>query len=98
MGRFNLALDSAYVVQAMRLSPQNADRVKLKLSLSVAVIVLHLLGLFGGWPGAYLGQRWFRHKSSKISFQVLFWLIVGLYQTVALDALLGWPLLSHVRP
>lgn len=46
MGRFNLALDSAYVVQAMRLSSQNADRVKLKLSLSVAVIVLHLLGLF----------------------------------------------------
>ena len=46
MGRFNLALDSAYVVQAMRLSPQNADRVKLKLALSVAVIVLHLLALF----------------------------------------------------
>ena len=46
MGRFNLALDSAYVVQAMRLSPQNADRVKLKLYLSVAVIVLHLLALF----------------------------------------------------
>ena len=46
MERFNLALDSAYVVQAMRLSPQNADRVKLKLYLSVAVIVLHLLALF----------------------------------------------------
>jgi hypothetical protein len=47
--------------------------------------------------GTYLGQRWFRHKSSKRSFRVPFWLIVALYQVVALDALLGWPLLSRVR-
>ena len=59
--------------------------------------VLHLLELCGGWPGAYLGQRWFRHKSSKLSFRVPFWLIVALYQVVALDALLGWLMLSRVR-
>jgi uncharacterized membrane protein YsdA (DUF1294 family) len=59
--------------------------------------VLHLQEICGGWPGTYLGQRWFRHKSSKRSFRVPFWLIVALYQVVALDALLGWPLLSRVR-
>lgn len=59
--------------------------------------VLHLLELCGGWPGAYLGQRWFRHKSSKLSFRIPFWLIVALYQIVSADALLGWPLLGHIR-
>ncbi len=34
---------------------------------------LLLIGLFGGWPGALLAQRLFRHKSSKTSFQILFW-------------------------
>lgn len=34
---------------------------------------LHLLALIGGWPGAILGQKLFRHKSKKLSFQVTFW-------------------------
>ncbi|WP_232411043.1 DUF1294 domain-containing protein [Methylophilus sp. 5] len=34
---------------------------------------LHLLALVGGWPGAILAQRLFRHKSKKLSFQITFW-------------------------
>ena len=34
------------------------------------------LGLFGGWPGALLAQQWLRHKSSKTSFQIVFWISV----------------------
>jgi uncharacterized membrane protein YsdA (DUF1294 family) len=34
---------------------------------------LHLLGLVGGWPGALVAQRLFRHKTRKPSFQVIFW-------------------------
>lgn len=37
---------------------------------------LHLLALAGGWPGALLAQQWLRHKSSKTSFQAVFWLTV----------------------
>ena len=53
---------------------------------------LHLLELLGGWPGAFLAQRRLRHKCSKGSYQVVFWLIVLFYQFVALDSLQNWQL------
>lgn len=37
---------------------------------------LHLMALFGGWPGALAGQQFFRHKTRKLSFQIVFWLSV----------------------
>ena len=38
---------------------------------------LHVAAFVGGWPGAWLGQRVFHHKSHKLSFRIIFWLIVG---------------------
>lgn len=37
---------------------------------------LHLLALVGGWPGALVAQRVFRHKTSKAEFRVVFWATV----------------------
>ena len=37
---------------------------------------LLLLGLACGWPGALLAQQWLRHKTSKRSFQQMFWVTV----------------------
>jgi uncharacterized membrane protein YsdA (DUF1294 family)/cold shock CspA family protein len=34
---------------------------------------LHLLALAGGWPGALVAQRVFRHKTIKQPFQGIFW-------------------------
>ncbi|HEX4999293.1 MAG TPA: cold shock and DUF1294 domain-containing protein [Terriglobia bacterium] len=39
---------------------------------------LHLLSVIGGWPGAFVAQKWFRHKSRKESFQSVFWATVVL--------------------
>jgi uncharacterized membrane protein YsdA (DUF1294 family) len=37
---------------------------------------LHVLAFLGGWPGAMLGQRRFRHKTRKVSFLIAFWMVV----------------------
>lgn len=46
---------------------------------------LHMIALFGGWPGALVAQKVLRHKSSKASFQLTFW------ATVVINCgVLGW--------
>ena len=35
---------------------------------------LHILSLIGGWPGALIAQQSLRHKSTKKSFRIVFWL------------------------
>lgn len=57
---------------------------------------LHLMELIGGWPGAFLAQRRLRHKCSKVSYQVVFWLIVLVYQLAALDSLWDWKWVREV--
>ena len=57
-----------------------------------AETTLHLLELIGGWPSAFLAQRRLRHKSAKVSFLIVFWIIVGLHQFLAIDYLLNWRL------
>lgn len=39
---------------------------------------LHMLELWGGWPGALVAQWYFRHKNRKRSYQLTFWMMVGL--------------------
>ncbi len=34
---------------------------------------LLLIGLLGGWPGAFAAQQIFRHKTQKRRFQIEFW-------------------------
>ena len=57
---------------------------------------LHLLELLGGWPGAFVAQRLFRHKTRKASYQFVFVLIIGLHQFLALDSLRDWAILRQL--
>jgi uncharacterized membrane protein YsdA (DUF1294 family) len=34
---------------------------------------LHWLAFLGGWPGAMIGQKFFRHKTQKSGFKILTW-------------------------
>jgi uncharacterized membrane protein YsdA (DUF1294 family) len=58
---------------------------------------LHLFELLGGWPGSFLAQRSFRHKTAKAGYQIVFWLIVAGYEYSAIDFLLGWKLAHAIR-
>lgn len=39
---------------------------------------LHAMELGCGWPGAWLGQRLFHHKTTKRSYRIIFWIMVVL--------------------
>jgi uncharacterized membrane protein YsdA (DUF1294 family) len=39
-------------------------------------LVLHILALMGGTPGAFLGELFFRHKTKKPRFRIVFLMIV----------------------
>jgi uncharacterized membrane protein YsdA (DUF1294 family) len=45
----------------------------------VSESTLHLMAFLGGWPGAWIGQRQFRHKTQKLTFRILFWMVVVLH-------------------
>lgn len=51
---------------------------------------LHLFELAGGWPGALVAQRLFRHKTRKQPFQFIFWCAV-----IVNCAALGWILFAE---
>ena len=51
---------------------------------------LHVMALFGGWPGALMGQRVFRHKTQKLSFRIVFWLCVVLHLIAVGGAVYLW--------
>lgn len=49
---------------------------------------LHLTELLGGWPGALIAQQVYRHKTRKVSYQTVFWLIIAAHQLYWADRLL----------
>jgi uncharacterized membrane protein YsdA (DUF1294 family) len=51
---------------------------------------LLLLGLAGGWPGGLAAQQLLRHKSSKTSFLIKFWLTVALNLAALISLQAGW--------
>jgi uncharacterized membrane protein YsdA (DUF1294 family) len=44
---------------------------------------LHLMAFLGGWPGALIAQRQFRHKTQKAPFRIVSWMLVVLHIGIA---------------
>lgn len=45
----------------------------------ISEAALHTAELLGGWPGALIAQRVWRHKRQKGRYMLVFWVIVGIH-------------------
>lgn len=57
---------------------------------------LHTLELIGGWPGALIASQLFRHKTSKLSYQIVLWSIILIH--ILFWIWLKWNTLQHFIP
>jgi uncharacterized membrane protein YsdA (DUF1294 family) len=55
---------------------------------------LHVISVLGGWPGALVAQRVFRHKTVKRSFRAVFWVTVLVNCPAMMLLSMWWPSLS----
>lgn len=68
-------ISSMFVLSVIAFSAYGLDKSQaVRAGRRIPEKRLHLLALFGGWPGALLGQRVFRHKTRKTRFLIVFWL------------------------
>ncbi len=87
---YRILLGAALGINLLTLLAYWEDKRRAKMAgWRIPESTLHLMELLGGWPAAFLAQGWLRHKSTKLSFQVVFWLIVALHEYAAIDWLLG---------
>lgn len=78
VGKVPFAVPSIYLVASiLALAAYGIDKSAARADRwRVREDTLHLFALLGGWPGALLAQRWFRHKTRKTSFRFVFWVTV----------------------
>ena len=80
LDRMSVVMLGIYLVaSALALLVYEMDKTAARNGRSrISENVLLLIGLLGGWPGAWVAQRLLRHKSRKTSFQVAFWITVAI--------------------
>ena len=69
------ALMSAVAFGLYGLDKQRAARREWRVTEGT----LHLIELLGGWPGAIVAQRVFRHKWRTAPYMIVFWAIVSVH-------------------
>ena len=87
LGIYAAASVIAFIAYAFDKSAAEREQWRTKES------TLHFFGLIGGWPGAWLAQRVFRHKSRKQEFQAVYWTTVVLNCAALL--MYSWPAASR---
>lgn len=78
--RVSVVLLGVYLVtSALALLAYEIDKTAARNGRSrISENLLLVIGVLGGWPGAWVAQRLLRHKSSKPSFQVAFRITVAI--------------------
>lgn len=67
-------------MSALAIALYAADKRRARLDAwRISETTLHVVELLGGWPGALLAQRVFRHKLQKAGYMLIFWAIVALH-------------------
>ena len=73
-----LVLSVYALMSAVAFALYAADKRRaVRAEFRVSELTLHVVALLGGWPGAFVAQRVFRHKWRKGSFMLVFWIIVA---------------------
>ena len=75
IGRVPVVVLVAYVVMsAVTLLAYRSDKAAARQARRrTPESTLHMLALFGGWPGALVARPAFRHKTTKQPFRGIFW-------------------------
>ncbi|MDB4640840.1 DUF1294 domain-containing protein [Pirellulaceae bacterium] len=65
------------ILSAVSFTLYGIDKWKAKSSTErIPEASLLMIDAFGGWPGGLTGQKFFRHKTVKVSYQIKYWLTV----------------------
>lgn len=92
-----ISLGYLAIVSGLSFRNYREDKSRAQLGLRrLSESSLHFVDSIGGWPGGFLAQRHYRHKTAKASFLHVFWATILLHEAVALDFLLGWPGLRRI--
>lgn len=73
-----LAVYTAMSVVAFALYAIDKARAR-RNAWRISEATLHLVELFGGWPGALVAQQVLRHKRQKRGYMRIVWLIVAVH-------------------
>lgn len=84
LGRVLLIFSAGLIASLVALFAYGLDKRRAQLhAYRIPEGTLHALGIVGGWPGGLIAQRWFRHKTQKVSFQIQFYVTVAIHVALA---------------
>lgn len=77
IGRTGIIVAAGVIASIVAIFAYGLDKFRAqKKAYRIPEATLHMLGIVGGWPGALFAQRYFRHKTSKMSFQIQYYITV----------------------
>lgn len=84
LGRAGIIVGAAVIASLVAVFAYGLDKYRAKKNAyRIPEATLHMLGIVGGWPGAFAAQRYFQHKTQKLSFQIQYYITVVVHLLLA---------------